>query len=232
MDYIVNGFVQAITLICSLDRELYQIILLSLLVSTSATVISASVSIPLAIYLGLKEFRLKGLFSRFLYTLMSIPSVLVGLIVAILLSRRGPLGSLELMYTYYAMIIAQCLLVSPLLTGLIFTMVKKRGKKVEEAGKLLGARRFQIMFLVVRELKTEIVMALLTTFSRAISEVGAVMIVGGNIKGHTRVITTSIVMFNSMGDYTFAIALGIILLFISLIMNTFLYNHRELKELV
>lgn len=232
MDYIVNGIIKAVSLIISLDGELYQIILISLLVSTSATVISALFSIPLAIYLGLKEFRFKGLFSRILYTLMSIPSVLVGLIVAILLSRRGPLGSLELMYTHSAMIIAQCVLISPLLTGLVFTMVKRRGREIKKTGTLLGASGFHIILLIFRELKTEMFMALLTTFSRAISEVGAVMIVGGNIKGHTRVITTSIVMFNSMGDYEIAIALGIILLIISLIMNSILYNYREAEEIL
>ncbi len=228
MDYISSGFLKAFKLIISMDPELYKIIGLSILVSFGATIISVLVSVPSAIFLGLKEFPLKKLYTRMLYTFMSIPSVLVGLVIAILLSRRGPLGWLELMYTPSAMILAQFVLITPLLTGLIFNVVKKRGKLIENTGRQLGARGFHVIILVVRELKIEITMAVLTAFSRAISEVGAVMIVGGNIKGHTRVITTSIVMFNSMGKYEIAIALGILLLFISLIMNSILYSHKEL----
>lgn len=227
MDYIAKGMVKALNLILSMDVELYKIIGLSIMVSVSATILSALLSIPMAIVLGLREFPGKRMFTRLLYTFMSIPSVLVGLLVALFLSRRGPFGWLELMYTPTAMVIAQFVLVTPLMTGLIFTLVKKQGKKVEATGRLLGARRFQLVWLVVRELKVEITMAVVTAFSRAISEVGAVMLVGGNIKGHTRVITTSIVMFNSMGDYEKAIALGLILLLISLIINSVLYGQKE-----
>lgn len=227
MDYIFDGFRKALMLLASFDRELYVIIGLSVFVSTTATVLSAVISVPAGIFLGLREFVGKRLFSRLLYTFMSIPSVLVGLLIAILLSRRGPLGYLELMFTPAAMVIAQFFLVTPLMTGLIFTVAKDRGKTIEQTGRLLGARGFQVVRLVARELKLELFMAGLTAFSRAISEVGAVMIVGGNIKGHTRVITTSIVMFNSMGEYGQSIALGLILLLISLIMNSILYTYRE-----
>ncbi|MGL1891497.1 MAG: ABC transporter permease [Spirochaetaceae bacterium] len=227
MDYIINGISKAFKLILSLDLELYKIIALSIIISVSATLLSAITTIPTAIYLGLKDFKLKKIYTRLLYTFMSIPSVLVGLLVALLLSRRGPLGWLELMYTPTAMVIAQYVLVSPLMTGLIFTIVKKRGKVIENTGRLLGARKLHLIILVAKELKVEIMMAILTSFSRAISEVGAVMIVGGNIKGHTRVITTSIVMFNSMGDYEIAIALGLILLIISLVINIILRSQYE-----
>ena len=227
MDYIVDGFRKALLLLVSLDSELYGIIGLSIFVSTAATILSAVFSVPLGIYLGLKDFVGKKLFSRLLYTLMSIPSVLVGLLIAILLSRRGPLGYLELMYTPGAMVLAQFVLVTPLMMGLVYTVAKDRGKRIEHAGRLLGARRSQVIFLVAKELRLELFMAGLTAFSRAISEVGAVMIVGGNIKGHTRVITTSIVMFNSMGEYGQSIALGLILLLISLVMNSVLYSYRE-----
>jgi len=227
MDYIVNGFYEAIKLIFSFDSELYEIIGLSVFVSSSAVIISVLFSIPMAVTLGIKEFIGKEIFARLMYTLMGIPSVLVGLLVAITLSRRGPLGILGLMYTPKAMIIAQFVLITPLMMGLIFTIVRKRGKEIERAGRLLGARNIHLILLIIRELKVEIMMAVLTAFSRAISEVGAVMIVGGNIKNHTRVITTSIVMFNSMGDYELAIALGIILLLISLIINSLLYRYKE-----
>lgn len=227
MDYILEGFGKALSLLVSFDRELYSIIGLSVLVSTAATLLSGIISVPLGIFLGLREFPGKRLFSRLLYTLMSIPSVLVGLLIAILLSRRGPLGYLELMYTPVAMIIAQFVLITPLMMGLVYTVAKDSGKDIEHTGRLLGARRIHLIILVARELKLELIMAGLTAFSRAISEVGAVMIVGGNIKGHTRVITTSIVMFNSMGEYGQSIALGLILLLISLAMNSILYSYRE-----
>lgn len=228
MDYVIEGFLEAISLITSLDAELYGIIGLSVSVSLIATLIATLLAVPTAVYLGLQNFPLKGLLTRLIYTMMSVPSVLVGLLVAILLSRRGPLAFLELMYTPKAMIVAQFVLVTPLIIGLVYTITLKRGKEIEKAGRLLGARKFKLILLVTRELKIEIMMAFLTAFARAISEVGAVMIVGGNIKGHTRVITTSIVMFNSMGEYQRAIALGLILLFISLVMNSVLYHFREL----
>lgn len=228
MEHISNGFAEAINLILSGNIELYKIIGLSIMVSVTAVFISAFFSIPIAVVLGVKEFTGKKVFARLLYTFMSIPSVLVGLLMALILSRKGPFGWLELMYTPIAMIIAQCVLITPLIVGLIFTVVKKRGKKIEQVGRLLGARRHHIIILVVKELKVEIMMTIITAFSRAISEVGAVMIVGGNIKGHTRVITTSIVMFNSMGDYDIAIALGLILLLISLIVNSILYHYKEI----
>lgn len=228
MEHISNGFAEAINLILSGNIELYKIIGLSIMVSVTAVFISAFFSIPIAVVLGVKEFTGKKVFARLLYTFMSIPSVLVGLLMALILSRKGPFGWLELMYTPIAMIIAQCVLITPLIVGLIFTVVKKRGKKIEQVGRLLGARRHHIIILVVKELKVEIMMTIITAFSRAISEVGAVMIVGGNIKGHTRVITTSIVMFNSMGDYDIAIALGLILLLISLIVNSIMYHYKEI----
>ncbi|MFS8541766.1 MAG: ABC transporter permease, partial [Tissierellales bacterium] len=115
IDYIVEGFKEAISLLIGLDREIYQIIFLSLFVSTSATIIASIVFIPIGIYLGIKEFKGKRALSRMLYTFMSIPSVVVGLLVAIMLSRRGPLGKFDLMYTPKAMIIAQTLLVTPLI---------------------------------------------------------------------------------------------------------------------
>lgn len=227
MDYILEGLIQAIELLLSFDTEIYKIIFLSLFVSTIATIIAAIISIPIGIYLGIKKFKGKRLFSRFIYTFMSIPSVIVGLIVALMLSRRGPLGFLDLLYTSTAMVIAQTFLVIPLILGLTYNLSKNRGKEIEKIGLTLGANRFRIVILIIRELKIDIFMNIVTSFSRAISEVGAVMIVGGNIKGFTRVITTSITMFNSMGHYSMAIALGLVLLIISFIVNSIIYSYSE-----
>lgn len=225
MEYILQGIIQAFKLLISFDKEVYKIVLLSIFVSSASIVISSLTNIPLAIYLGIKEFKGKRFFSRMVYTFMSIPSVIVGLMIAIILSRRGPLGFLDLMYSPTAMIIAQTTLVSPLILGLTYNLSKTRGKKIEQIGKTLGASKLDIVVLIIKELKIDILMNIVTGFSRVISEVGAVMIVGGNIKGHTRVITTSISMLNSMGDYPMAIALGIVLLIISFGINSIIYSY-------
>lgn len=227
MDYIFKGFQEAIKLLISFDREVMGIAGLSLFVSTSATLIASIIFIPIGIDLGLKRFKGKRILSRILYTLMSVPSVIVGLVVAINLSRRGPLGYLDLLYTPKAMIIAQTLLVAPLILGLSYNLAKNRGTIIEKMCLTLGGSKFDTIILVIRELKTDIMVNIATSFSRAISEVGAVMIVGGNIKYHTRVITTSISMLNSMGDYPMAIALGIILLIISFGIHSIIYSYSQ-----
>ena len=227
MDYILQGFSEALKLIISLDTEVFKIIALSIFVSTTATILASIIFIPIGVYLGIKEFRGKRLVSRIIYTSMSIPSVIVGLIVAILLSRRGPLGYLDILYTPKAMIIAQTLLVIPLILGLTYNLAKNRGKTIEKVAFTLGGSKVDAIILIIRELKVDILVNVATSFSRAISEVGAVMIVGGNIKGHTRVITTSISMMNSMGDYPMAIALGIILLIISFGIHSFIYSYSQ-----
>lgn len=227
MDYILEGFKEAIRLLIGFDREVYGIIFLSLLVSGLATIITSLIFIPIGIHLGLKDFKGKRFFSRILYTLMSIPSVIVGLIVAIILSRRGPFGHLDLLYTPKAMIIAQTLLVAPLILGLTYSLSKNRGRVIEETGKTLGANNRDIVILAIKEFKLDLMVNIVTVFSRAISEVGAVMIVGGNIKYRTRVMTTTISMMNSMGDYPMAIALGIVLLILSFIVNSIIYSYSE-----
>lgn len=226
MDYILSGFQEAFKLILSGNPELYEIIIRSLIVSLTASIIASLIAIPIGIFLGLKSFFGKKIVTRLLYTFMSTPSVLVGLLVALVLSRRGPLGALELMYTSRAMVIAQVVLVLPLVTGLVYSLVNSQGKLIHQTGKVLGGNKLQRSWLIVCELKKEIGFCFITGFSRAISEVGAVAIVGGNIKNHTRVITTAIVMHNSMGDYVLAIALGLILLVISLIINSVLYSFK------
>ncbi len=227
MDYIIDGIKKALELLISFDPQVYEIIMLSVFVSTTATVIASAVAVPAGVMAGITSFRMKGLFSRTLYALMSVPSVIVGLVVAITLSRKGPFGQFQLLYTPAAMIMAQSILIAPLCMGLTYSLSKNRGNEIAKVGKTLGANRLQTVVLVIRELKMDIFINVVTTFSRAISEVGAVMIVGGNIKGHTRVITTSIAMLNSMGDYPMAIALGIVLLIISFAINAITYAYQE-----
>lgn len=230
MDYIAQGFSEALRLLIGFDGEVYRIIGLSLLVSTSATMVASLIFVPLGVYLGIKPFKGKKIFSRTVYTFMSIPSVIVGLVVALLLTRRGPLGYLRLLYTPSAMIIAQTILVIPLVLGLTYNLSKNRGIPIERVSKTLGGSRFDSVILIIRELKIDMLVNIATAFSRAISEVGAVMIVGGNIKGQTRVMTTAISMMNSMGDYPMAIALGIILLVVSFGIHSLIYSYSQEEE--
>src|SRR6056297_51714 len=202
MDYIIEGIIGAFKLILSLDKEIYSIVLLSIYVSFASTVISSIVGVPLGLFTGIKEFKGKMLLSKIYFTFMGLPPVVVGLVTVLIISRSGPLGSV----------------------GIIFTNSKDIGLEIINICKTLGANKRHTFFKLIKELKTLILVATVTGFGRAISEVGAVMIVGGNIKGHTRVMTTFIAMSNSMGNYDTSIAMGIILLTISFVSNSFLFN--------
>ncbi|MDN5352414.1 MAG: tungstate transport system permease protein [Clostridiales bacterium] len=224
MTYFLDSFKEAISLLTTFDQEVYGIIVLSLFVSFSSTVVATLIGVPSGLALGLNEFRGKAMLTRIIYTMMSLPTVVVGLTVAILLSRRGAFGSLELLYTPAAMVIAQTVLVTPIITGIVFNASKANGEEVKRVCKTLGGNSRDVIWLLVAELKINLLIAVVTGFGRAISEVGAVMIVGGNIKYHTRVMTTYIAMNNGMGNYSKALAMGLVLLLISFIVNTVLYH--------
>lgn len=225
MGYILDGFKEAFMLLIHFDKEIYSIIFLSMFVSFSATLFSSVIGIPCGLFLALKSFRFKKIFTRLLYTFMSLPPVVVGLTVAIIISRRGPFGQFELLFTPAAMIIAQTLLVTPIIMGIIFNNAKEQGHLIKQICKTLGGNSFDTLVLLIKEMKINILIAVVTGFGRAISEVGAVMMVGGNIKGHTRVMTSFIAMNNSMGNYSTSIAMGLVLLLISFITNSILYKY-------
>lgn len=219
MDYITRGLIEAVKLLLSGDREIYQIIGLSLSVSMLATLFAALIGIPLGLLTGLRQFPLKRLYRTILYSLMGIPPVVIGLIVMLFLSRKGPLGHYEMLFTPQAMWLAQVLLVLPIIVGVVFGSADKTAKAVSEVGITLGCTLYQRLILLISELRNAIWLALASAFGRAISEVGAVMLVGGNIKEHTRVMTTFIALNNSMGSYEKSIAMGLMLLLIALIVN-------------
>ncbi|TCO77401.1 ABC transporter permease [Marinisporobacter balticus] len=227
MDYILEGFQEALKLIIGFDREVYRIIGFSILISMFSTLVSIILGIPIGLISGLKDFHFKKAYSRIIYTMMGLPPVVVGLLVALLLSRRGPLGHLEMMYTPTAMIIAQTVLVTPIIIGNIFNHTKEHGKMIYEVSKTMGANPWQRLFFLINELRVALFIAMASGFGRAVSEVGAIMIVGGNIKGHTRVMTTYIAMNNSMGNYGSSIAMGIVLLIISFVLNALMYKYIE-----
>lgn len=225
MGYIVDGLKEAFKLLISFDAEIYSIIFLSIYVSLTSTLISSFIGIPLGFVLGLKNFRFKKVLARLLYTGMSLPPVVVGLVVAVVISRRGPLGNLGILFTPTAMIIAQTLLVTPIITGIVFNNTKEKGQNIQQVCRTLGGNKWDTLLLLIREMRIGILIAVVTGLGRAISEVGAVMIVGGNIKGHTRVMTSFIAMNQSMGNYSTSIAMGIVLLLISFITNSILYKY-------
>ena len=232
MDYIWEGFLGALELIMSLDPEMAEIVGLSLFVSGLSVLIATLIGIPLGVLLGIHRFRGRGIILRIVYTFMSMPPVICGLFVFLILMRRGPLGQFQLNYTVTAMIIAQTLLVIPIVVGLTYNLVRDRASAVAKLDATLGGNRLSSLRLLIYEMRYGLVAAIVSGFGRAISEVGAVMIVGGNITGHTRVMTTYIAELKSMGDYSRAIAIGLILILIAFVVNTVLYNiqqrdHRE-----
>ncbi len=227
METIGNGIIEAFRLIFAGDAEIFEIVGLSLYVSFTSVIISTCIGIPLGIIIGTYKFRGRGIIVRFIYTFMSLPPVIAGLTVFLILMRRGPLGSLQLNYTVPAMIIAQICLVSPIIIGLTYNVVKEKAPVVNSLGVTLGASRVRRIRLLIYEMRVGITTAVVTGFGRAISEVGAVMIVGGNIKGKTRVMTTYISELKGMGNYDRAIAVGIILLVIAFIINAVLYHFQE-----
>lgn len=227
MDTIGKGIIEALNLIVHADEEIFEIVGLSLYVSFSSVIISAIIGIPLGTLIGMHDFKLKGLVVRLIYTFMSLPPVIAGLTVFLVLMRRGPLGSLQLNYTVPAMIIAQVCLIVPIIAGLTYNMVKEKAAKVDSLGFTLGATKTQRLKLFIFDMRVGITTAIVTGFGRAISEVGSVMIVGGNIKGKTRVMTTYITELKGMGNYDRAIAVGLILLVIAFVINAILYHFQE-----
>ncbi len=219
MGYIVDGIVQAILLIVSLNPEIMDIASLSLKVSGVATLIAAAIGIPLGAFITLNEFPLKSLIKNVIFTLMGLPPVVAGLFVFLILSRAGPLGQFGLLFTPTAMVIAQVLLILPILTGLTITATKAVDRSVIDTAISLGADRLHTAEIVLNEASQALVVAVLAGFGRAIAEVGAVMIVGGDIQWSTRVLTTSIVLETRKANFSQAIALGIILLLLSFTVN-------------
>lgn len=219
MNSIYNGIREAIDLILKWDPEITGIAGLSLAVSGTATILAALLMVPLTVLIYLRGGWLREFTTRLSYILMGIPSVIVGLLVVLVISGNGPLGFLGLMYTPSAMVIAQFFLIVPVVSALTMTIIRREGRDILRLGRTSGASNSQMVRLMVRELTPEMTATVMTAFSRAIAEVGTVMIVGGNIRHSTRVMTTAISMYTSMGHQSVSIALGIILFFITLIIN-------------
>jgi len=201
--------------VINFNSDTLGIIGVTLKMSFFSTLISTVLGTALGLLLEKNNFPGKRIAVRLCRTLMGTPPVVVGLVVYILLMRQGPLGFLGLLFTIEAMVIAQVLLITPIITGMVYTYAVRCAPSIRIFAKTMGANNFQTKLLFVRELKGEFYFAIVTAFSRAISEVGAVMIVGGNIQHRTRTMTTAISMLRNMGDFSQGITLGILLMVIA-----------------
>ncbi|RMF05373.1 MAG: ABC transporter permease subunit [Chloroflexi bacterium] len=219
MNELLQGLAQAVGLIFSLDPALYQVIWFSLLVSGVALGFSTLVGIPLGAFLGLKQFWGRRVITALLYTGMGFPPVVVGLFVYLLLSRSGPAGDLGWLFTPNAIIVAQTIIAFPLVAG--FTMAAVMGVDPNLRRQLmsLGATGWQATLAILAEARVGVIVSIIAGFGSVISEVGAVILVGGNIEGKTRTLTTAIVLETRKGNFDLAIALGIILLLITFLIN-------------
>lgn len=220
---------EAIVLIFSIDNVLLQIVVLSLVVSGVALFISSLVAIPLGAWLGLRRFPGQRWLTAFIYTGMGFPPVVVGLVVYMLLSRQGILGGLNWLFRPQAMILAQIVLAMPLVLGVTMSAVRGVSEDLRPQLRALGATEWQIIKTILREARQGVIVGLVAGFGAAISEVGAVMLVGGNIEGRTRVLTTAIVLETRQGNFDLALALGLVLLLLAFLANA-LAVHFQVGE--
>jgi tungstate transport system permease protein len=227
MNSIIVSFSKAFFLILNLDKDLLGIIFLSIEVSGMALVAATFIGLPLSALLGFRKFPLKGLIISLLNTFMGLPPVVVGLFVYLLLSRSGPLGFMGLLYTPSAMVIAQTILAFPIVASLCYSAIVSVDPVIRQASMTLGATPFQISLTIINEARYGIMSGIIAALGRVMAEVGAILIVGGNIAGYTRVMTTTIALETDKGNFELALALGIILLVISLSINLVLHTIQK-----
>jgi len=229
MDLILEGIKKAFWLLVTLDPEVLGITFLSLKVSGLATLISLVIGIFVGISVALARFPGKRIVVSLINTGMGLPPVVVGLFVTIFLWRNGPLGFFKILYTPTAMIIAQAVIATPIVMGITVAAIQQLPPKLRLQILALGATRMQMIWLLIREAKLPLLAAVMAGFGGVISEVGASIMVGGNVKGYSRVLTTATVMETGRGDFDVAIALSIILLLLAYFINLIL-THIQQRE--
>ena len=233
MGFILDGLIKGFSLIVNGNAEVYSIVRLSLSVSIFATAVSVAIGVPLGALIAIKKFPLKKIAISLVNTGMGLPPVVVGLMAMLLLSRNGPLGFLGWLYTPAGMVLAQVIIATPVVTGLSLSAMQSMDRKFYLQMLTLGAGQWQALWVCLKEVKLSILAAAIAGFGSIISEVGAVMIVGGNIRHQTRVLTTATVMETQMGNFDTAIALGLILLSLTFLINlalTFIQQQKARAE--
>lgn len=222
MTFIVESLRTAFALILSLDGEVFNTVSTSLTISSVAIVIATIISVPIGVAIAINQFRGKTLCLTFLNTLMALPTVVVGLVVYGFLSRQGPLGQFGLLFTPAAMVIGQIILATPIVTNYTLAAVVGSDPRILPTAQTLGAGPVSSVLVLIKEIRFGIMAALIAGFGRIIAEVGVAMMLGGNIRGYTRTMTTAIALETSKGEFAFGLALGIILLSVALAINVFL----------
>ena len=232
----MNGFSYALStawqLIVSFDPALMAIVVRSLTVSATACVLACALGLVFGAWLGTARFAGRDAVLTVLNTFLALPSVVVGLVIYLLLSRSGPLGFLGWLFSFKAMVLAQTVLVLPMVTALTRQVVEDADRAHGEQLRSLGAGTLRRSLLLVADERYALLTVLIAAFGRAVSEVGAVMVVGGNIDGFTRVMTTAIALETSKGDLPLAVALGIVLLLVVLLLNALISVVRRWRERV
>ncbi len=223
-EYLWKGLSEAIRLIVTGDRELVEITLRTLQISFFAILIASVIGIPLGVIIGIREFRGKRLLKTFFTTLIGMPTVALGLILFLLLARKGPFGFLELVYTIQGISLGQALLVIPIIVSFTSSAIESTDTRLRDLARTLGASELETSIVIIREAAEPMLLATVAAFNRAFSELGIAMMIGGNIRGLTRVLTTSIALQTAMGDIPLSIALSIILLTVVLTLN-FVSSH-------
>lgn len=222
MEYIFEGLSRAVSMLFPPQREIVEIALLSVTVSTAATVIAAIAAIPAGVAVALRDFRARRLLVGALNVWLAVPSVAVGLFVYGLISRRGPLGFLGMLYTPYAMAAAQAVLAFPIILTLTVSALKNIARETSELARALGASRLQTAAAVIKEGRFAFASAVIMGFARVVGETGMTMMLGGNIRGETRVLTTAIALETMKGNFETGLALGFILILVALTANAIL----------
>ncbi len=227
MELLLEGLSKGVSLLLQGDPEVLHIVLLTLRVSGTATLLSLVVGVSLGALVGLSSFPGRSILMSFVNTGMGLPPVVVGLFVTIFLWRNGPLGALGILYTPTAMILAQAIIATPIVAGISIAAMQGLSDKLRLQILSLGATRFQVVWILIKEARLQLLAAVMAGFGGVISEVGASMMVGGNIKGYTRVLTTATVMETAKGNFDVAIALSIILLLLAYAITLFLTQVQQ-----
>ena len=226
MNFLTDSILSAILLLWSLDPEIYFIIYVSLKVSISSTMIAGVLGVPAGFLIAFKKFRGKRIVITTLNSLLALPTVVVGLLVYALISRRGLLGILDLLYTQKAMVIGQVILIFPIVASLTIAAISRIDDRYRKTAMTLGATPFQTATVIFREARFGVIAAIIASFGRVIAEIGVSMMLGGNAKGYTRTMTTAMALEYDKGEFVMGVALGIVLLLISFTMNIF-FNYLQ-----
>ncbi|MBU1026583.1 MAG: ABC transporter permease [Candidatus Margulisbacteria bacterium] len=232
MNYIGQSVAKAFELIISFDPDVYFIVWTSIRIAVTSALLATLAGIPLGLFLSLKKFKGKRIVTTILNTLMALPTVVIGLLVYSFLTRRAPLGTFGLLFTPSAIVIGQFILACPIITALVFSVSQGKEKKILKTAYGLGASSKTALKSFLWEIKIPLLAAVMAGFGRVIGEVGVAMMLGGNIYGLTRTMTTAIALETSKGEFAMALALGFILLVVALSVNSLVsyLNYKSEKK--